>query len=152
MEGPTVSQLGGCCTTGSLSPFWGHRPFCKAHEGSGSPPQKDRCDTIHRAAWLVCEPYAWHNLSPLSSFPKDFLESWIKPHLLQEVCHDDTVPPPFGHQVALVVKNPSANVGDKRCGLDSWLGKIPWRRAWQPTPVFLPGESHGQRSLAGYSP
>jgi len=29
--------------------------------------------------------------------------------------------------------------------------KIPWRRAWQPTPVFLPGESHGQRSLVGYS-
>ena len=33
----------------------------------------------------------------------------------------------------------------------SWVGKIHWRRAWQPTPVFLPGESHGQRSLAGYS-
>ena len=33
-----------------------------------------------------------------------------------------------------------------------WVGKIPWRRAWQPTPVFLPGESHGQRSLVGYSP
>ena len=33
-----------------------------------------------------------------------------------------------------------------------WFGKIPWRRAWQPTPVLLPGESHGQRSLAGYSP
>ena len=32
------------------------------------------------------------------------------------------------------------------------VGKIPWRRAWQPTPVFLPGESHGQRSLVGYSP
>ena len=32
------------------------------------------------------------------------------------------------------------------------VGKIPWRRAWQPTPVFLPGESHGLRSLAGYSP
>ena len=32
------------------------------------------------------------------------------------------------------------------------MGKIPWRRAWQPTLVFLPGESHGQRSLAGYSP
>ena len=31
-------------------------------------------------------------------------------------------------------------------------GKIPWRRAWQPTPVFLPGESHGQRSLAEFSP
>ena len=32
-----------------------------------------------------------------------------------------------------------------------WVGKLPWRRKWQTTPVFLPGESHGQRSLAGYS-
>ena len=36
--------------------------------------------------------------------------------------------------------------------IDSWVGKIPWRRAWQLTPVFLPGESYEQRSLAGYSP
>ena len=35
----------------------------------------------------------------------------------------------------------------KRCGFDPWVGKIPWRRAWQSTPVFLPGESHGQKSL-----
>ena len=34
----------------------------------------------------------------------------------------------------------------KRCGFDPWIGKIPWRRAWQPTPVFLPGEPHKQRS------
>ena len=40
----------------------------------------------------------------------------------------------------------------KRPGFSPWVGKIPWTRAWQPTPVFLPGESHGQRSLAGYSP
>ena len=33
---------------------------------------------------------------------------------------------------------------------DPWVGKIPWRRKWQPTPVFLPGESYGQRSMAGY--
>ena len=33
-----------------------------------------------------------------------------------------------------------------------WVGKTPWRREWQPTPVFLPEEFHGQRSLAGYSP
>ena len=56
-------------------------------------------------------------------------------------------------QVALVVKKkkkPLANAGDKReCGLNPWVGKIPWRSAWQPTPVFLPGESHGQRKLAG---
>ena len=35
---------------------------------------------------------------------------------------------------------------------ETWVGKIPWRREWHPTPVFLPGESHGQRSLVGYSP
>ena len=40
----------------------------------------------------------------------------------------------------------------KRLGFSPWVGKIPWKRAWQPTPVFLPGESHGQRSLVGYSP
>ena len=40
----------------------------------------------------------------------------------------------------------------RRCSFDPWFGKIPWRRKWQPTPVFLVGKSHGQRSLAGYSP
>ena len=39
-----------------------------------------------------------------------------------------------------------------RCWFDPWVGKIPWRSAWQPTPVFLPGEAHGQRSLVCYSP
>ena len=39
-----------------------------------------------------------------------------------------------------------------RPGFDPWVGKIPWRRKWQPTPVFLPGKSQGWRSLAGYSP
>ena len=52
----------------------------------------------------------------------------------------------------LVVKNPPGNAGDIRnMGFDPWVGKIPRRRAWQPTPVFLPGESHGQRSLASES-
>ena len=55
-------------------------------------------------------------------------------------------------QVVLEVKNPPANAGDVRHGFDPWVEKIPWRRAWQPTPVFLSGESHGQRSLAGFSP
>ena len=40
----------------------------------------------------------------------------------------------------------------KRLRFDSWVGKNPWRKAWQPTPEFLPGESHGQRSLGGYCP
>ena len=40
----------------------------------------------------------------------------------------------------------------KRLRFDLWVRKIPWRRAWQPTPVFLPGKFHGQRNLMGYSP
>ena len=56
-------------------------------------------------------------------------------------------------QAVLVVKNPPANTGNIRdMGSITWVGKILWRRAWQPTPIFLPGESYGQRSLAGYSP
>ena len=40
----------------------------------------------------------------------------------------------------------------RRPGFNPWVRKIPWRRKWQSTPVFLPGKSHGQRSLVGYSP
>ena len=61
-------------------------------------------------------------------------------------------------QVALMVKkkkkkkNLPANAGDiMRHKSNPWVGKVPWRKAWEPTPVFLPGESHGQRSLVGYS-
>ena len=48
-----------------------------------------------------------------------------------------------------MVKNLPANAGDTR---DAWIGKIPWRRKWQLTPVFFPGKSHEQSSLADYSP
>ena len=55
--------------------------------------------------------------------------------------------------MVLVVKNLPANVGDiKDVGLIPGSGRFPWRKAGQPTPVFLPGESHGQQSLVGYSP
>ena len=53
----------------------------------------------------------------------------------------------------LVVKNPPVNAGRCReCKFDPWVGKIPWKRKWQPILVLLPGEFLGQRSLAGYSP
>jgi len=55
--------------------------------------------------------------------------------------------------MAGVVKNPSACAGRrKRHRFGPWVRKMPWRRKWQPTPVFLPGESHGQRSLEGCNP
>ena len=55
--------------------------------------------------------------------------------------------------MALVIKHLPASAGDIRdMGLITWVGKIPQRRKWQPTPVLLSGESHGQRSLVRYSP
>ena len=63
----------------------------------------------------------------------------------------DCPPQPFWHHRRHQwLKNLPANA--KRRGFDPWVRKIPWRRAGQPTPVFLPGESHGQRSLAGSQP
>jgi len=52
-----------------------------------------------------------------------------------------------------VAKKAPANAGDiTGTGFNPWIRKIPWRRAWQPTPVFLPAEFQGQRSLVSYSP
>ena len=48
-----------------------------------------------------------------------------------------------------MVKNLPAS---RRLGFDPWVGKIPWRRKWLPTPIFLLEEFYGQRSLAGYNP
>ena len=55
-------------------------------------------------------------------------------------------------QMELVVKNLPANAGDKRHWSDPWIRKIPWKKAWHPTPVLLPRKSHGWRSLVGCSP
>ena len=51
--------------------------------------------------------------------------------------------------VAQTLKNPPQR---RRPGVHPWLGKVPWRRGRLPTPVFWPGESHGQRSLEGHGP
>ena len=51
-----------------------------------------------------------------------------------------------------MVKNLPANAEIQGRRFDPWVGKVPWRRKWQPTPVFLPGKSHGQMSLGGYCP
>ena len=51
-----------------------------------------------------------------------------------------------------MIKNLLPKAGEQETGFDPWVGKIPWRRKWQSTPVFLPVESRGQSSLEGYSP
>ena len=59
----------------------------------------------------------------------------------------------MGFPGGVVVKNPPANARDAGdVGSISGSGKTPWRRKWEPIPVFLPEESHGQKSLAGCSP
>ena len=70
-----------------------------------------------------------------------------------------TVTSPVNYQVLLLLlsfpggsegRASACNVGDP--GFNSWVGKIPWRRKWQPTSVSMPGEPHGQRNLVDYSP
>ena len=51
-----------------------------------------------------------------------------------------------------MVKNPPVMQETRKFRFNPWVRKILWRRSWQPPPVFLPGEPHGQRSLVGYSP
>ena len=53
---------------------------------------------------------------------------------------------------AVKKKNPPAMQETRKRRFDPWVGKIPWRRKWQSTPVFFPGKLHGQRNLADYSP
>ena len=64
---------------------------------------------------------------------------------------DGDVGPQFTFTASLVAQTVVC-LQHSRPRLELWVGKIPWRRKWKPTPVFLPGKSHGQRSLAGYSP
>ena len=57
-----------------------------------------------------------------------------------------------GTWASLVAKSVKNLPAIQETRFNPWVGKIPWRREWLPTPVFLPGEFHGQTSLAGYSP
>ena len=55
-------------------------------------------------------------------------------------------------RASLVLSGKESACQGKRLRFHPWVGKLPWRRKWQPPPVFLPGESYGQRNLAGLSP
>ena len=54
-------------------------------------------------------------------------------------------------RASLVAQSVKESAWNSKSAFSSWVGKIPWRRKWKPMPVFLPGKSHGQRSLAGHS-
>ena len=85
---------------------------------------------------------SWQRLCFVPKFVTDFV------HVSGHICSVQ-----WTFQVALVVKNLPANAGDIRdTGLIPESGRSPGGGAWQLTPVFLPGQSHGQRSLVGYGP
>ena len=89
-------------------------------------------------------------------------EENCKWHILKRLCLGQGLklkPPSPPHPCQLPVKLAFTSEWGVKGVLDGMLDiyffypqKIPWRRKWQPTPVFLPGKSHGQRNLAGYSP
>ena len=59
---------------------------------------------------------------------------------------------PLFSRASLVAQKVKRLPAMREARFDPWVGKIPWRRQWQSTPALLPGKSHGQRSLTGYSP
>ena len=91
--------------------------------------------------------------STLSAFVSNEMKfSFQEPHFTNPTLPSCTLCKGASHMM-LVVKSLPAKAGDLRdVASIPELGRFPRRRAWEPTPVFLPGESHGQRSLAGYSP
>ena len=87
-----------------------------------------------------CLGQEWERSTFSASKPERHFRGDINDHLARRAS-----------QGTQMVKNPPANAGDGGASIP-WVRKIPWRGKWQPTPVFLPRKSHGQRSLAGYSP
>ena len=81
---------------------------------------------MHFCVWSVFLMYPWREMCSMSTYTSAILFSLL-------LIFDDS-----SSLVAQTVKNP---LQCWRPGFDPWVGKIPWRRAWQPTPVFLPGES-----------
>ena len=92
----------------------------------------------------------------LQTFPKSFGNPVVLLNISSSHCQSPTslavyarrelkhTTPQYG---ASLVVQLVKNLQCRRPGFDFWVRKIPWRRKWQPTPVFLPGKSHGQRSL-----
>ena len=112
----------------------------------------DMCMCIHTGKTSEKDFLHWQCIEKVSSFLQNFYISkdnrfLIRKQLLKIVCFILLFPG------GSVVKDLPPNAGDAR-DEDSTpgSGRFPWNRKWQPTPVLLPGESHGQRSLAGYSP
>ena len=118
------------------------------------------CCSVTHSCQILCEPmdYSLPDLSVHGIIPGRILE-WIaisssrvssQPKVESEPPLAPALPGRFwwlsSKQSACQCRS------HRRLGFNPWVRKIPWRRKWQSTPVVFPGRSHGQRSLAGYSP
>ena len=122
---PMDCSLPGCSVHGILQVRIlrvGSFPFCK---GSSQPSNGTQVFCIAGGLFTV-----WATFENDCAKPRPGLPQWLS-----------------GYRICLPCK-----IRGKSCKFDPWVLKIPCKRRWQPTPVFFPGKSHGQRSLAGYTP
>ena len=124
------------------------------------------CVLVTETHWVLCphscgtgewfHVWAWLRLTSIPHLYLSKQDSWV---LAEDIATQLTSPFPeaarrvcphgkdTGFPGAASGKEPTCQCKrHKKCRFNPWVGKILWRRAWQPTPVFLPGESHGQRS------
>ena len=115
------------------------------------------CCSVTQLLWPLCDPMdcstpgfpVLHRLLELAQIHVHWVGDAIQPSHLSS-----PFPPAFSLSPIFPwwLRGQSVCQQCRRPGFDPWVGKIPWRRKWQPTPVLLPKKSHGQRSLVGYSP
>ena len=113
--------------------------FLRTPVSTANPPAQATISAMKFLTWKVLEEFLW----------------WTLLHACKQSsqCHHELTFSPSSLPGGSSDKEPSCQCRRcKRLRFNPWVGKILWRRVWQPTPVFLPGESHGQRSLLGYSP
>ena len=143
---------------------WVAIPFSRGLPNQGSDPgllhyRQILYQLSHKGSPRILEwvayPFSSRSFQPrnqnrVSCIAGRFFTSWATREALFTYRH---VGKYLGFPDGKVVRNLLANAGDDRdVSSIPGLGKSPWRQAWQPTPLFLPGKSHGQRILAGYSP
>ena len=126
--------------------YAGQEATVRTEHGTGSKSGKEYIKAVYcHLAYLI---YIQSTSYKMLGWMKHKLESRLLGEI--SITSDMQITPPLG--LPWWLRRQSIRLQCGRPGFDPWVRKIPWRRKWQPTPVLLPGEFHGQKSLVGYSP